>query len=60
MSSTESDTDGAGTSEGLQRAGSGSVGPARRRPGRQPRTTIPCQVPGCGTELIHGKAYFKR
>lgn len=23
-----------------------------RKVGRQPRTTVPCQVPGCNTELI--------
>ena len=37
--------------------------PARlrvRKVGRQPRTTVPCQVPGCGEELIHIKGYYKR
>lgn len=36
------------------------VAPIRRRPGRRPRSSIPCHVPGCGEELINGRAFFKR
>ncbi|KAL4420831.1 hypothetical protein ABPG75_010487 [Micractinium tetrahymenae] len=32
----------------------------RRSGGRRPATSVPCQVPGCGEELIDAEAFYRR
>eukprot|EP00887_Chlorella_sp_A99_P007040 scaffold2.g7040.t1 len=41
--------------------GTGEEGGAiKRKPGRQKRTSVLCQVLGCGEELINAKTYYRR
>lgn len=52
--------------EGLTKPPLGKAGPAaadapvKRRPGRQKRTSVLCQVDGCGEELVDAKKYYRR
>lgn len=34
--------------------------PPKKKPGRQRRTSVLCQVPGCGAELVNEKGYYRR
>ncbi|KAL4423948.1 hypothetical protein ABPG75_001249 [Micractinium tetrahymenae] len=46
--------------KGVAAAAAAAAPPVKRRPGRQKRTSVLCQVPGCNEELVDAKKYYRR